>query len=524
MGVYTAVKKLLLASLLCLMSLSFAQTPALTLDYVIASVVNNNYDIKKQQYAVAQAEAQLRQTNGQFDIELGTELQYSGTNKPVDKQDPNYSYGYSFSNPDNPSGIFLDNTYLQQMNGSVYLKKLFSIGLETKVSYTIKNELNRPDYKYSSYYDLAKYHQEKARNTGDINLELSLPLFKSFKNSVAGLQLENAKATLEQMKSLLLDSISQSIIQASKDYWKYCMELDNLRQLEILQTKAEKRYSNAKELKAAGMRSNTDLLSLQINKMENLRDIENARVKCSEAKMKLLQDMGISDNTDLGEPVFESFMPDENEKVPTLEDVTPKAIEKIAKKRPDIVALKLKAEAAHKKVEIAKADAMPDASLKLNIGTTGIKYSDDIIDTASSPFWNIRGLNAGGSLDVSIKLGNNSKGGTLDQNLAEYNMALNEYNKAMNILYTQVKNSVESMEVYRKNLKNADEILQLQSKMYENQEYLFSSNFINADKLIEEDQKFMNAKQAYYKVLVDYMSGVLEYKHLTSSMLEVNVE
>lgn len=521
---HTAVKKLLIASLSCLLSLSFAQTATLTLDQAIASAINSNYDIKKQQYAVAQAEAQLRQAKGQLDIEFGANLQYSGTNRPVDRQDPNYSYGYSFSNPDNPSGIYLDNTYLQQMNGSVYLKKLFSFGLETKVSYTIKRERNQPDYKYSKYYDLDKYHQEKARNTGDINLELSLPLFKSFRNSVVGLQLDSAKATLEQMKSLLQDSISQALIQTSKDYWQYYMELDNLRQLEILQAKAEKRYSNAKELRAAGMRSNTDLLSLQINRMENLRDIENARVKCSEAKMKLLQDMGINDSIELGEPVFDSFMPDESVKFPAAEDITAGTIEKIAEARLDITALKLKAEAAHKKLGIAKADAMPDANLKFNVGTTGAKYSDKIIDSASSPFWNIRGLNVGGSLDVSIKLGNNAKGGTIDQNTAEYNTALNEYSKAMNVLYTQVRNSVESMEVYRKNLKNADEILQLQSKMYENQEYLFSSNFINADKLIEEDQKFMRAKQNYYKVLVDYMSGVLEYKRLTASMLEVGVE
>ena len=49
-------------------------------------------------------------------------------------------------------------------------------------------------------------------------------------------------------------------------------------------------------------------------------------------------------------------------------------------------------------------------------------------------------------------------------------------------------------------------------------------SFRNADKLIEEDKKFMKAKQNCYKVLLDYMSGVLEYKHLTASMLEVSVE
>lgn len=48
--------------------------------------------------------------------------------------------------------------------------------------------------------------------------------------------------------------------------------------------------------------------------------------------------------------------------------------------------------------------------------------------------------------------------------------------------------------------------------------------FHKCHKLIEEDKKFMKAKQNCCKVLVDYMSGVLEYKHLTASMLEVSVE
>lgn len=181
-------------------------------------------------------------------------------------------------------------------------------------------------------------------------------------------------------------------------------------------------------------------------------------------------------------------------------------------------------EAAKKKISISKAAALPDAKLKLNIGTTGSKYSDDVDDTLDSPFWNIKGVNWGGSVSVAIKPGNNTKRGVIDQNYAEYNTALNEYNKAVNVLATQIINVAESLEVYTKNVKNADEVLQLQSKMYENQEYLFSTGFINADKLIEQDQKYINAKQNYYKVLADYMGGVLQYKYLTAEMIDVTVD
>lgn len=519
------MKKLLLSAALFTSSLclGFSQS-TFTLLTAITEALNSNYDIKKQQYAVAQAESQLRQVQGNLDFEIGAQVDYAGTNRPVDPQDPNYSYGYSFSNPDNPSGIFLSNTYLEQMNGSVYLKKLFSIGLEAKLSYTIKREENSPKYKYSNFYDQSKYKQEKARNTGDINLEVSLPLFKSFKNSLVALQIDNASATLDQMKSNLRDTISQTIIQTSKDFWNYYIACDNLKQLEILQEKAEKRYSNTKELKAAGMRSNTDLLTLQINTMENLREVENAKVKCADAKMKLLQDMGISDNKELGAPEFNFFRPENESPFPSPSEITEDFIKKIAETRTDIAALRHKVEAAQKKIEIARVDAFPDAKLKLNIGTTGTKYSNDIDDTMDAPFWNIKGVNWGGSISVAIKPGNNTKRGVIDQNYSEYNTALNEYNKALNVLATQIRNVAESLEVYTKNVKNADEVLQLQGKVYENQEYLFSTGFINADKLIEQDQKYINAKQNYYRILSDYMGGVLQFKYLTAEMIDVVVD
>lgn len=513
------MKKAFVCCSLFFFSLCFAQQN-LTLEQVLAIAIENNYDLNKQKYALAQAQAELRQTMGSLDFEVGAEAKYSLKNNPVDEQDPNYAYGYSFYNKESLTDIYSNNTIARQSSGSVYIKKLFDFGLESKLSYTIQRNHNTPEYRYSHAFDQEKYKQELGRNLGDINLELSLPLFKSFKNSITALKIESAQNYIEQMRMSLEDALSQMIIDVSKLYWEYYLASFNLQQFEALQNKLDKRLKNTRELQAAGMRSKNNLLTIQANSLDNKRQIESARIKKADAKFKLLQAMGTDD--ELGDPNFDFVKPDfENKNFPTAQNVNSAFIERVLSSRNDLIVLKKKVEVAKGKVDLAKIQARPDANLNFNVGTTGAKYSDSIIDVADSGLWNIRGLNFGGSVGVTMKLGNNEKKGAQDSSIAEYNMAVNEYNKAKNGLTTQIKNAVENMAAYRKNVENADEVLELQNSVYKNQEDLFNSGFISADDLIDQDQKFINANTTYYQTLIDYMQGVLQFKYLTGEMLKL---
>lgn len=497
----------------------------MTLGQIISIALENNFNIKEQQFALARAEAQYRQTKGKLDIEIGAEAKHEMKNNSIDGQDPHFAYTYSFYNDDSINGIYINNTLQHLTNGSLYVKKLFSFGLESKLSYSIRRTYERPHYIYSDDFDLDKYKQEKGRNIGEMSLEFTLPLFKSFKNSITNMQLQSAKAAIEQMRFQLQDAMANTIIDISKAYWDYYIACQNHEQLTVLQKKIEKRCATTKQLVDAGVRSRVNLLSLQVNQMENESEIEDSLIKISDAKMKLLQLMGADSDLDIGKPVF-SFNNSTFEKnsFPTLEMITEEYLNSITEKRANFLALKKKIEVAEKKVASAKIDKRPDANLNFSVGSTGTKYDNDPLYSVGAAFWNIRGVNLSGSLSAKVLIGNNDKNGALDQSVADYNSAVNDYDKARNELASQLINITKNLDTYRKKAENAEKKLSLQNSLYSTQESLFDNGFINADTLIEQDQKNINARTAYFQTLVNYYTQILQFKYLTGTMLDVETE
>ena len=151
--------------------------------------------------------------------------------------------------------------------------------------------------------------------------------------------------------------------------------------------------------------------------------------------------------------------------LPTSEDLNDSMFEYIENHRSDFNALKKRRHAAELKIRMAKADAMPDANIKLGVGVGGVTYSDDFGKVISSGFWNIRGANVNGVIGVSTKLGNNEKKGARDQAEAEYNSIINEYNKLKNTLSLQVTNATEKLGTYKTMVSDADEVLKMQKNL-----------------------------------------------------------
>ena len=496
-----------------------------SLETAINLAVENNYDIKKQRYALQIAHSQLLQEKGATDIEAGVQAQYQYKQNPVDALDPNYQYGYSWLSPNNDSGIYSNNTLTEQTAGSVFLKKLFSFGLETKLSYTIQRRKDKPNYSYGKNFDtknLSKYEQENGRNNGEVTLELSLPLFKSFWNSLTSLQIDAAKNYLDQMEFALADTISKQIINVTNLYWNYFLTYKNVEQLEILQKKIEERNKSMDSLIRAGVRSKNDLLAMQVNVHENRKQVQDAKIQHNQAKMELLTALGISDASIIGDPQ-DSFDEAELKSVepPRSEELTNEIINSIVENRNDLKALKKHLDIASLQVRLAKADSLPDANLNFGIGTTGTTYSDDTGKFFGSGFQNNRGLNLSGSLSVSAKLGNHTKKGSVEKAEADYNTALADYNKTKNTISVQIQNAAEKLEIYKGLVRDADEDLKLNQNLYENEQRRFTAGLITVDNLLSQDQKYIAAKTSYYQVLINYMQAILEFKYYTANMVGI---
>ena len=445
----------------------------LTLNDAIVLAVENNFDLQKQRYAVAAARGQYHQAAGLLDVQLGTQAEYSMSQNPVDQRDPRYVYSYSFLAPKTNYGVYSDNTLRHQTSGSIFVKKLFSFGLEAKLSYTLK--------------------------------------------------LKSAKENLDAMESALLDAVSQTIINVSNDFWNYYMARRNVELLEDLQKKSEQRTANMQVLIQSGARSRNDLLAMQVNELENRRRLQDARMAFDQKKIKLMESIGVSDFDLVGEPQnpFETI---DLTKVqpPEMQDINKELLAFIEENRPDLRTLKLKTESCLLKMKMAKADSLPDAKLNFGIGTTGAAYSNNFGEFLFSPFWNVKGLDLNGAASVSIMLGNRTKKGSYEQAEAEYNSSVSEYNKAKNALALQTQNAAQKLLTYKDEVADADRILELQKNLYDNEQQRFRAGLITVNNLIDQDQKYIMAVSAYCQVFINYMNAILEYKRASGGLVSLD--
>ncbi|EID85198.1 Outer membrane protein [Treponema sp. JC4] len=497
-----------------------------TLNSAIVLAVQNNYEIKKQRYAIASARAQYHQAVGALDLEVGTQAQYALNHNPIDERDPRYSYSYSFMTPSTSYGIYSNNTMQQQVSGSVFMKKLFSFGLEAKLSYTLQRQHDFPQYSYGKNFDTenySKYEHEKGRNVGQISLELSLPLFKAFKDSMTSMQIKTAKENLDAMDYALSDTLSQTMMNAASKFWNYYLAYKNLEVLQVLQEKIKARNGAIDSLIRSGVRSRNDILAMQVNEKENIRQIQEADVRFKQAKMELMQVIGVSDANIIGIPdnPFEVVNLNEIEP-PTLDDVNDELFSYIEQNRPDLVAIRKRMNTYQYKMKLAKIDQRPDASINLGVGTTGAAYSDNFLEAGSAGVRNNRGVNLSGAVSVSAKLGNHSKKGAYEQAESEYNSYNEDYKKIKNTLLLQLQNCVQKLATYKAGVSDASEVMELHRNLYENEQKRFMAGLITTENLFQQDQKYINAVASYYQVLINYMQAILEYKYYSGNLVKID--
>ena len=500
-----------------------------TLYDAITLAVQHNYDVRKQQQALIIAEAKYRQAKGALDVSVGTQGEYTYSQNPVDPRDPNYLYGYSFITPESVYGIFSKNSLTRQGSGSVFIQKLFSIGLQSKLSYSVRRTDNVVDYVFGEAFSpntYKRYKDEKGRNLGELSLELNLPLFKSFNSSITALQIGQAKDYLDQMTVQLQDTISQTVINTTKAYWAYFMAYKNLIQLEDLQQKFETRNANISSMVKAGILMKNDILLMKVSVSSNQRNVDSARVEYLRTKMELANMLGTADIDLIENPadMIHEMNLNEDPDIISVDDIDENLLAYVEENRIDFRMLKDQINSAKKGIKIAKINGRPDATLGFKIGMNGTTYSDDAGEAVTSGFWNVRGANINGTIGVTIKPFDRDTSGKVMEAKANYETLMIDYEKNRNTLHLQLKNSIEKLNLYRNSLLKAEGVYEMQNQLYDNEQERFRAGLIKLDNLIEQDQKFIQATQERYQTLVNYLQALLEYKYATASIVSIDVD
>lgn len=495
---------------------------------LISSALKNNYEVQAGKIAVNSALGQLYQVKGVTEFKLGasTGIDYGVT--PFDPRDPAGIAEYLPSNPPNPKEPvkeFIDANLSRNISTQIFVEKFFSFGLNTKFSYEMvnQNSWKTGRSEFSDGHQQAGNNKGPAHNYGTLSLELSLPLFKSFKNSIAGNQIKEAEAYLSQLTYSLKDKISEVILNVYSAYWQTILARQNYDITRIVRDNLEERLNTMDSLISAGIRSKTDMLELKVNLNEYnvaLVDYEN---KIREADMNLsvltgvpLEEISSFISPSLTRPAGLSFLSNQ----PDIK-IDDKLLEEYVKSKPDMLALEKAIEQAELEYRIAKAKGLPDFDLNFKIGSTGVQYSDSFGSYFVSPFTNIKGPNIGGALSFKMGLERLETKGLELSAIANLEKARLNYKTSVDKLVLEIKNTAELVNMYRKYLLTADDALEMSMQLYENQKKRFEAGLITVQELYDQDEKIMRAKETYIQTLMKYYTNVVLYKYYNGSLVEL---
>jgi outer membrane protein TolC len=450
--------------------------------------VQNNLDLKKQVSELDIANAQYKQASGNFDFVAGGSAQYQI--KPND---------------------YSENTFNSLPAGSVYVQKLFNFGLESKLSYQIsRSKITGSDI---------------ASNSGSMNLQLSLPLLKSFDNSIYKMQTDSAKTYIEQKTYDLQDATAKVLINASKLYCDYFLACKNCQYLKELQKTTEDCYKNTEILVKNGVRSQSDLLSIQVNIKSVKQQISNAELSRQSAKLSLMKFIGITDSSVL-EISFDEYPVKDFDfsKIADPLKIDDSLISYVIQNRSDLASLKKARDYREIELKMQKTDCLPDISVGLSVGNNGSSSSDNFGEFFISPFENVKGVNFSASVSGSVKIGNNTKKGALDSANEKYQIALSEYENSKNNVILQIQNADENLKLYKEMIVDSEEVTNLQKNLLENQQKRFNAGLITVDTLSSQEQNYLQSKISYSQTICNYIAAILEYKYMTASFVSIDEE
>ena len=526
------MKKTILHGLLliCFMPIAFSQTK-ISYEETLENALNNSFDIRLKAAAVTQALGQLNNIKTDDSFIAGVEYQHRSSKVGVDPDDKQQY------DPAGASSIYeyadsrLYHITAQQSkndNAEVFIQKLFDFGLQSKISLNLERVKNSSDYDTLENWNPSSnvIPSEKGRNSGTVSLELSLPLLKSFGNSLQALKIREASETLNQMKQELEDVINQKVISVTQAYFNLYAAYNKLQVLHDIQDNLQQRVEAAEKLKSAGSYSNANVLAAKISLKNNQRQIIEATAEYYKRILDLVSETGTQLSKDAVPEEKIDLQGLINYTVNFVEASSPtqEMMDSIINERADILALRSQLNSREASLKAASSDTLPDVNVFIGGQTKGNIYSDASGDFFKSPFKERRtpqvygGVSVKTNLDPRFYKGKKTLAqGQVEEARAKLDSKLFQLENAIQYDYNNLLN-------YCDYIRQSDEIMEMQVQKYEAEKLRFSNGLINIDSMIDRENEYIQAVVQHNDSMMAFISALLQYKYSTNTLSDFSMQ
>lgn len=484
-----------------------------SLDGAIRSALENNPDIQVQGYAVASMRGQLRSTTGATDVSVGLASSYGQNVTPYDYSPTLQAAGYSYD------GIETDTAKL-----SVWAQKLFDFGLRGTLSFSYENSTTDylDDGSTSPAYESLGYPY--TYHYGGFDLNFSLPILKSFRNSLVKKDIELSRIFLERQECELNERIAGTVLSVSDAYWEYVLQ--SLRYEESLRSNdriGERRASLSKRVDA-GLATRNEMIEFDANGIKNGADVLLLKLSVQNARSALMRLIGEElDYSSALVPldVFpDDFKPGTSLTAEGLRAMFP--VELALRSRLDLKVLEEQLLSAQAQLDIARVNSLPDVSTDLAIGYRGVARGDSMSDALGSVSENVRGLSVTGTLSIPFVPSNNYGKGKVDSAMAQLNQAKVLVEAKRRDVAAELECTILALLNYRAALENAHESMLMYGTLISGEQRRFDAGLITVDSLYEMEEKYLGAKNLYYGTYKSYLFTILRLKYCSGTLVALS--
>lgn len=486
---------------------------SLSLDSAIRLALEKNPDIQVQGYAVLSMRGQLRTTMGATDVSLGLSSSYGQNLTPYDYSETLQAAGYTY-----------DGVETNTAKMSVWAQKLFEFGLQGTLSFNYENSTTDylKDGSTSPAYEAQGYPY--TYNYGGFDLNFSLPILKSFRNSLVKKNIELSRIYLERQECQLNEQIAGTVLSVSDAYWNYVLQY--LQYEEMLRSNArlsERKESLSKRV-GAGLATQSDMIEFNANSTRNNTDVLLTKLAVQNARTALWKLIGGDSGPSLGMIPLDVFPGDfKPQSAPTVEDLRSLfPVDGALRDRLDLKILEGQLLSAQAQLDIAKVNSLPDVSTNLSIGYRGVAEGDSMSDAFGSVTDNVRGLNVTGTLSIPLSPSNNYGKGKVDSAMAQLNQAKVLVDAKRKDVAAEIDCTILALLNYRIALENAYEAMSLYGTLITGEQKRFDAGLVTVDSLYTMEEKYLAAKNLYYSTYKSYLFTILQLKYYSGTLVALS--
>lgn len=422
------------------------------LDEVIRQTLAKNPAISLQERQVELARGALQQSSSAFDLALQLSANRKQDNQPLNKANQaTYTSNYG-----SLVGGAVSELQTDSRSAAMTLEKTLRSGVTLSTSASTSRSAG----------STTTFNRWAPQNLGLISFSVTIPLMRNTGLAAAASERAN-QMEWQAGRQDLRQVVAKSVLGAANAYWSLLAAGKNLAIAREAEASMHKLLEDTLKLVAAD-----ELPAAEVNLIQaSLADRHSARLAAEtgllQARQALGNLMGLSYPA-IVELEAEGDFPPLPQNIPGQSSISPHAQEQVLMRRPDLMAARLRQDAAQALVDSARNNLRPQLNFTLGGGVAGISEGSDTGNYYRALSERTASPNASVALTYQWAFGNNAAEGVLAQRAAAYEQATINYNSLVRTVSLaveaafsglirnalQLKTSTESVSIYRLSLEN----------------------------------------------------------------------